>query len=66
MKHKPSEYEECARWHQWTGSYAYYIVRMCQMASDDGAPLNAIYKQHGTDKWVTTDDMPPDHPFLQR
>lgn len=39
------------------GSNRDYIESEVARARRDGAPANAVYKKHGTDLWVTTDDI---------
>jgi hypothetical protein len=49
-KHKPEEYRAIAAWGQMMHSYQYYIDAQQEQASQDDAPLDAIYKR---DKWHT-------------
>lgn len=66
MKHSPKEYLAVRLWGRDLGSYDYYINDEQQRASVDGAPVDAIYREHGTGKWVCVSDLQPDHSFRAR
>lgn len=60
---KPSDYRAIRVWHASTGSFSYYWKHLQELAAEEGAPLNAIYKTSGG-TWITTNDLSPGHPFL--
>jgi hypothetical protein len=63
MNHKPKEYIAIRLWGRQMGSYDYYIQMEQQKAAEDNAPLDAIYKRHGTEHWVCVSELKPDHSF---
>ena len=55
-KHKPTEYLDIMIWGKGMGSFAYYWLQRQELAAQERAPLNAIYKDvNGV--WVTADDI---------
>jgi hypothetical protein len=44
-------------WGARLGSFKYYIDGEIEKATEDGAPQNAIYRDHDTNKWCTIDDV---------
>lgn len=48
MPHKPREYKHIRAWGLMMGSFEYYIKQQQAEASEDNAPLDAIYKRGGT------------------
>lgn len=57
MNHHPSKYRAIKVWGQQLGSFHNYITKEQQLAADQGAPLDAIYYNFATDKWVTVRDI---------
>jgi hypothetical protein len=56
MKHKPEEYRHIRAWGRHLHSFNYYIEDQQWRASEEHAPLNAIFK--GTDgTWHTVDGI---------
>lgn len=60
---KPEEYVAIAAWHKVTGSFQYYTNQVQEKAAETNAPLNAIYHNDATKRWVTTDDLKAGHWF---
>jgi hypothetical protein len=52
-------------WGKELGSYNYFILDEQQRAKDDGAPLDAIYKDETTGHWHTVSELSPNHPFRE-
>lgn len=52
----PSDYTAVALWGEVMGSYPYYIEAEQRRASNDGAPLSAIYKRDDG-RWATVHDI---------
>lgn len=50
-------YDWIVKWGRLLGSYDHYIQSQCEMARDDGAPFNAIYKRSSSNSWATTSDI---------
>lgn len=63
MKHAPHEYKAIAMWGKRMGSRSYYIEDEQYRASQDGAPIDATYRNHDTGKWVCVSDFEPNHLF---
>lgn len=55
MKHKPEAYRHIRAWGKMQGSYEYYIKGEQQRASEENAPLDAIYK--GSNGWAVFADV---------
>lgn len=60
---KPKDYIGIAVWHRRSGSFQYYIDERQAEAADEGAPADAIYRNHDTRKWVCVSDLAPEHEF---
>lgn len=58
---QPKEYKHIRAWGKMLQSFEYYIVNEQRIASEDNAPLTAIYKRKG--EWITSDDLDPNHVF---
>lgn len=56
-KHAPSEYLMIEKWNQLMGAHAAHARTQQEVAANDGAPLNAIYKSIKGSRWVTTDEV---------
>lgn len=56
--HKPAAYKHVAAWGDFLSSFAYYIKDQQQKASDDGAPVDAIYKRDDG-SWAVIGDVHP-------
>ena len=56
---KPEDYLAIAAWGKMLGSYGYYVREQQRLASEDGAPINAVYEKHShsgrSHEWVTLD-----------
>jgi len=59
---KPNTYLAIALWGKQLGSMPYYITNQQELASREGAPIDAIYLGHNG-KWVTVEDLRERHPF---
>lgn len=55
----PEDYLHIAAWGRQLGSHQYYIENQQKRAFETGAPVNAIYEEHGTGRWVTVDECVP-------
>jgi hypothetical protein len=65
MKTAPQDYLHIAVWGRHLGSYSYYIQDQQYLASEAGAPINAIYERSApggerSGTWVTIDECKPD------
>lgn len=56
---KPSEYKHIRAWGKLLRSYDYYIELEQHRASENNAPINAVYDK-GDNDWVTADTCQPD------
>jgi hypothetical protein len=54
---KPSDYKYVRAWNKMMGSYEYHIRSQQRLAADDNAPLDALYKRHGTGVWVCASEL---------
>lgn len=61
-KGSPNQYRAMKLWLENSGSYPYYVKQEQERASEEGAPLDALYKNH-EGKWICVSDLAPDHPF---
>lgn len=53
---RPDDYTYIAAWGRMMGSYSSYIRSQAELAAEDNAPLDAIYRRDdGT--WATTSDV---------
>ena len=53
----PKEYKHIHAWHALTGSMQYYIDDLQERASQENAPINAIYFSIDRNKWETIEDV---------
>lgn len=61
FKHKPHEYKAIREWGKMMGSYPYYIRMQQELASQEDAPLDAIYR---SDKgWECVSGLAEGHHF---
>ena len=60
MKRKPEEYRHIAAWGRLLGSFVYYVEGQQRQAAEEGAPLDAIYRDHATREWRTMRDVTND------
>jgi hypothetical protein len=51
-QHKPNDYRYIRAWGQMMSSHEYYIKQQQELAAEEGAPLDAIFKD-GSDVWHT-------------
>lgn len=61
------QYKGIALWGQQLRSFDTYITGQQEQASEDKAPIDAVYKSGGFDqdgKWVCVSDLKPGHPFI--
>lgn len=63
MATKASDYKHIRSWHRTSGSFEYYIKQQQEKALKEGAPDDALYYSHTTDRWVCMSDLPDDHWF---
>lgn len=55
--HKPEEYIYIRKWGKMLASFEYYIRDQQKLAAFEDAPLNAVYREHETNSWITTDEI---------
>ena len=55
------DYPWIRKWGQYLGSVNDYIECQCAEARSEGAPDNAIHRDHDTGEWRTTDDIRNSH-----
>ena len=66
--HRPEEYLAIMLWGQQMLSFMHYIQDQQELAAEDGAPVDAIYKKFGEstgpdNKWVCVSDLAGGHHF---
>jgi hypothetical protein len=60
---KPKDYVAMEFWYKRLCAYPNTILSLQAKAVAAGAPINAIYYSIPSKKWITLDDLTPDHPF---
>jgi len=61
-KGSPNQYKAMKLWLENSGSYPYYVKQEQERASEEGAPLDALYKSH-EGLWISLSDLDVNHPF---
>ncbi len=55
-KYEPQAYRAIRAWGNMVGSFSSYITNEQQRASNENAPLNAVYAR-GSNNWATIEDI---------
>lgn len=63
---KPEAYKAIQLWGHNLGSFKYYIDSQQQRASNDGAPVDAIYFCDTLKRWIYVRDLAEGHPFHEQ
>jgi hypothetical protein len=61
--YEPGCYKAIRLWHQRSGSLEYYWRNLQNEAARENAPLDAIFRDYTTRKWITVSDLSENHPF---
>lgn len=56
-KHAPNEYILIEKWGHMLGTYDNYIKCQQELAAQEGAPLDALYKTETDNQWHTSDEV---------
>lgn len=62
-KHKPAEYAGIKMWGEQLGSFREYIEAEQERASEEGAPIDAIFWSDSRESWQTVSGLACGHPF---
>lgn len=62
--HKPTDYKGILLWGRLLASYSAYIMGQQELAAQENAPIDAIYKDCSTGEWRCVSHLKPDHHFV--